>query len=77
MSEYLYCITTLDGKPNVSFKCPSCGSWGDIDDDQFNGRVSVWHGPDSKCTFHETINIKEKGQKATAAERFNWKGKMA
>ena len=30
-------------------KCPACGAWGDIDDDQLAGRVSLicdcgWHG---------------------------------
>lgn len=41
-------------------RCPACGHWGDIDDDQLHGRVSVDHthtdysGRHILCTFHET-----------------------
>jgi len=43
-----------DGKEIWKFKCPSCKEWGSIDDDQFNGRVSIQCG----CgKFHETIDF--------------------
>lgn len=44
-------------------RCPGCGAWGRIDDDQLHGRVSVDHSGDDApvtvyapegCTFHET-----------------------
>uniref|UniRef100_A0A6H1ZDU1 Uncharacterized protein n=1 Tax=viral metagenome TaxID=1070528 RepID=A0A6H1ZDU1_9ZZZZ len=48
-----------DGVEIVKFKCPKCGEWADIDDDQYNGRVSIFHDT-PKCGFHETINLKTK-----------------
>jgi hypothetical protein len=42
----------LDGKENYKLKCPKCGIWGYLDDDQINGRVSIL----CDCGFHETIN---------------------
>lgn len=42
-----------DGFPVMKLQCPGCGCWGDIDDDQLHGRVSVDH-TDTGCTFHET-----------------------
>lgn len=59
-------VVTLDGEPTWRLRCPSCGHWGIIDDDQAHGRVSVNHGPSGEqgiyegnacscgCTFHET-----------------------
>ena len=47
--------TTRDGKPIIKLKCPKCGIWSAIDDDQFYGRVSIQH----ECGFHETINLKD------------------
>ena len=35
------------------FRCPSCSKVGDIDDDQFRGRVSIVCG---NCGYHETVN---------------------
>lgn len=37
-------------------RCPGCGEWASIDDDQFNGRVSVFHDVE-ECGFHETIDF--------------------
>ena len=31
----------LDDKPVYKLKCPKCNVWGYLDDDQFNGRVSI------------------------------------
>lgn len=42
-----------DGVLVWQLRCPGCGSWGDLDDDMANGRVSVDHTPDG-CTYHET-----------------------
>lgn len=67
MGEYLYCILTRNDKKVVSFQCPSCGGWADIDDDQFNARVSIDHGPE--CKFHETIDVNVIGRKVSALER--------
>ncbi len=50
-----------DGSPIRKFKCPKCGKWADIDDDQFYGRISVWHDV-PECGFHETINLSEELQ---------------
>ena len=48
--------TFYDGKPIIKFRCPGCGGWGSIDDDQYNGRVSIQC---TECEFHETINLAE------------------
>ncbi len=45
-----------DGNPLLKFKCPDCKIWGGIDNDQFNGKVSIF----CDCGFHKTINLKEK-----------------
>jgi hypothetical protein len=42
-----------DGQKIHQLKCPGCGKWGDIDDDQFHGRVSTLH---EECGFHETAD---------------------
>lgn len=44
-----------DGEPVWSLKCPGCGTWGLIDEDQLHGRVSVDHAADG-CVggYHET-----------------------
>ena len=44
-----------DGKPIKKLKCPDCGVLGEIDDDQYHGRISTW----CECGFHETINFAE------------------
>ncbi len=46
---------TRDGEPITKLKCPGCEQWGDMDDDQLNGRISTW----CDCGFHETINFKD------------------
>ena len=42
-----------DGKIVWVLRCPTCGVWGDIDQDQLHGRVSVDH-TDTGCSYHET-----------------------
>lgn len=44
-----------DGEIQWVFRCPVCTIWGDIDRDQFEGRVSIDH-TDTGCTFHETVD---------------------
>lgn len=44
-----------DGKPLKKFQCRDCNVWGEIDDDQYNGRVSI----QCECGFHETINFED------------------
>ena len=38
-------------------RCPACHTWGEIDDDQFDGRVSVRCATEN-CSFHETHDFK-------------------
>jgi hypothetical protein len=45
-----------DGEPVRQLKCPKCGKWADLDDDQYYGRVSTFHDV-SECGFHETIDF--------------------
>lgn len=45
-----------DGRPIKKCQCPRCGSWADIDDDQFYGRVSM-ECPAMGCDFHETVDL--------------------
>jgi hypothetical protein len=46
------------------FRCPECHHWGDIDDDQLHGRVSLdhtncEHKADDRCpcTFHQAHDL--------------------
>lgn len=55
-----------DGLPVLQLQCPGCGRWGDIDDDQANGRVSVDHAGDGGCNFHETRNWLETAEWVTS-----------
>jgi len=71
MAEFLYYEVISDGKLQISFKCPDCGEWGYIDEDQFNGKVSIFH--ENCCKFHQTINIRQIGRKISVQERFNLK----
>ena len=41
------------------FRCPVCGTWLYIDDDQYNGRVEIRCG----CRFYETIDLKQELKK--------------
>lgn len=46
---------TRDGARVLQLRCPGCARWGDIDDDQLHGRVSVEHNvDDGGCGWHET-----------------------
>ncbi len=66
-----------DGQPTRLLRCPVCGVWGEIDDDQFHARISIEHsiGPDdlhpdqsygeSGCDFHETIDVYAVGEQVT------------
>ena len=47
-----------DGTPIMKFKCPGCRGWGQVDDDQYHGRVSILCG----CGFHETIDLSKKAR---------------
>jgi hypothetical protein len=62
--------TELDGTTGAvwRFRCPVCGVWGDIDDEQLHGEVSIDHTefvrykrddlPEgTRCTFHETYDL--------------------
>lgn len=44
----------LDNQKTYKLRCPKCGVWGFLDDDQFNGRISIL----CDCGFHETIDFK-------------------
>jgi hypothetical protein len=46
---------TRDGQAVTKLQCPKCGIWGDIDDDQLHGRISV---DCPECDYHETHNWK-------------------
>ena len=51
---------TLDGDPACKVKCPGCGIWAYIDDDQWYGKVSI---DCPNCSYHETHNFSaEHGQ---------------
>jgi len=42
-----------DGLVVVKFLCPNCSIWGDIDQEQFFGIVSI----QCDCGFHKSINL--------------------
>ena len=37
-------------------KCPTCGEWLYLDDDQLNGRISTFHDV-PECGYHETVDF--------------------
>lgn len=51
-----------DGGRIWKLRCPQCGHWGDIDDDQLHGHISLDHTncgityepSECSCTWHET-----------------------
>jgi hypothetical protein len=43
-----------DGEPVWQVNCPDCGKWGDVDDDQLHGRVSLHH---LECGFHDYLDF--------------------
>ena len=45
-----------DGQVVHKLKCPDCGKWADLDDDQYHGRVSVDHS-NEQCGYHETFDF--------------------
>ena len=47
-------VGTLDGRIIVRLRCPGCGVWGLVDEDQLSGRVSL---ACPNCSFHETHNL--------------------
>ena len=53
-----YRAVTRDGVPGWLWKCPGCGTWGNLDNDQWLGVVSVDHAADG-CSggYHETHNF--------------------
>lgn len=53
--DYLIRKVTLDGQDTHKLKCPKCGVWGYVDDDQLEGKVSIL----CDCGFHETITPKD------------------
>lgn len=42
--------------PLIRLRCPSCGTFAEIDEDQYRGRVSV-ECSTAGCAFHETHNF--------------------
>lgn len=54
-------LVMRDGEEIVVGRCPQCGSWAELDDDQLHGRVSTEHATDEGgCGFHETIDWLER-----------------
>lgn len=49
-------IRNREGNEVRQAKCPGCGMWGDVDDDQWHGRVSL---DCPECPYHETHNLNE------------------
>lgn len=50
-----YRAVLRDGEPGWLWRCPGCGAWGSLDDDQWHGRVSVDHAADGcEGGYHET-----------------------
>ena len=46
-----------DGEAVWWFRCPSCGQWAEIDDDQLHGRVSIACA-DAGCMFpRQTVDL--------------------
>lgn len=46
-------LVQRDGQMVTYLTCPKCGAEATVDDDQFNGRVSML----CDCGWHETVNL--------------------
>lgn len=46
----------LDGAPVWRIRCPGCGVLGIVDEDQYQGRVSIQCATDG-CGYHETHDL--------------------
>lgn len=57
-------LVSLDGRLEWKVKCPKCGTWGYVDDDQLHGRVSMQCG-NEPCDFHETHDLSDLIDKAS------------
>jgi hypothetical protein len=57
----IYSGVVRDGEIVTQFKCPGCQMWGDIDADQFEGRVSI---DCPNCEYHGTIPVRVLGWQA-------------
>jgi predicted RNA-binding Zn-ribbon protein involved in translation (DUF1610 family) len=47
---------TGSGEQLWKFRCPDCGKWAYIDDDQLCGRVSIDHTGEG-CTFRQNLDL--------------------
>ena len=47
---------TSDRYLQIQAKCPNCGIWGDIDEEQAAGSVSLVCGNEPNCTWHGYID---------------------
>lgn len=45
-------LAVRDGEELLYGRCPGCGEWAELDDDQIHGRVSTLHDPG--CGYHDT-----------------------
>lgn len=52
MSAFELRAKTLDGERRFELRCPGCGTWGLLDDDQLRGHVSAVCP--NECGWHET-----------------------
>jgi hypothetical protein len=46
-----------NGELVLQLRCPGCGTWADLDDDQVHGRVNIECDAGTGCAFHETIDL--------------------
>lgn len=46
----------------ILLRCPGCGEWGEIDEDQLRGQVSTWHEEPDGCGYHETHDFASIGE---------------
>lgn len=53
VGEFMLASVRQDGAIVWLLRCPECGTWAEIDDDQYHGRVSVQCVTEG-CRFHET-----------------------
>lgn len=55
LGRFRQVVLDKDGHEAFLFECPGCGQWAYLDEDQWNGRVSVDHATDG-CPgrYHET-----------------------
>jgi len=52
-NKYIIKKVVRDEKEVLKLRCPKCEKWGDIDNEQYHGQISIL----CDCGYHETLDL--------------------